>query len=79
MNIKRFIYMSKFYLRFFFMFLLPILPALIILELMCLGIRLIPDKLADAVFNMMKIDYKDRESIKILEKQKLPFEPLFSI
>jgi hypothetical protein len=41
------------------MFLLPILPALFFLELMCLGSKLIPDKLADAVFDIMKIDYKD--------------------
>ena len=59
MNIKRFFYMSKWYLRFFFLFLLPILPILIILKLMCIGIKLIPDKFADAVFDIMKIDYKD--------------------
>jgi len=58
-SIRRFIYMSKFYLRFFFLFLLPILPALIFLELICLGAKLIPDKFADAVFDIMKIDYKD--------------------
>jgi len=33
MNIERFIYMSKFYLRFFFMFLLPVIPIFIFLEL----------------------------------------------
>ena len=59
MNIKRFIYMSKFYFRLFFQFLLPILPALIFLELICLGTKLIPDKFADAVFDISKIDYKD--------------------
>jgi len=59
MKIKRFIYLSKFYLKFFFIFLLPILPALIFLELICLGTKLIPDKLADAVFDILKIDYKD--------------------
>ena len=59
MNIKRFIYMSKWYLEFFFLFLLPILPILVILKLMCVGINLIPDRLADAVFDIMKIDYKD--------------------
>lgn len=59
MNVKRFIYMSKFYFRFFFMFLLPIMPALIFLELICLGTKLIPDKFSDAVFDIMKIDYKD--------------------
>jgi len=57
-NIKRFIYLSKFYLKFFFMFLLPVLPVLIFLELICLGTRLIPDRFADAVFDAMKIDYK---------------------
>lgn len=59
MNIKRFIYMSKFYLNLFFTFLLPILPILIFLKLSCLIINLIPDKFADAIFKAMKVDYGD--------------------
>jgi len=59
MSIKRFIYMSKWYLEFFFLFLLPVLPIMIFLWLICLGTKLIPDKFADKVFDIMKIDYKD--------------------
>jgi len=59
MNIKRFIYKSKWYIEFFFLFLLPVTLIMTFLKLWCWGINLIPDRLADKVFDIMKIDYKD--------------------